>query len=81
MELDLHGRQRGDAYIEICRALDECIIVGDDRLDLIHGFHHGVSLQSFVRSNKFLSKLKKAKYKVEILDTTDPGVTRFKIVK
>lgn len=75
MEINLHGRERADAYIEICRALDECLIVGDNRLTMIHGYHHGVSLQSYVRSNKFLAKLKKANYKVKLIPPKDPAKT------
>ncbi|MBD3351020.1 MAG: hypothetical protein GF364_06000 [Candidatus Lokiarchaeota archaeon] len=79
MQIDLHGCQRGDAFIEICKALDECKIMMDDQLDIIHGYHQGQSLRSFVRSGRLIKMLRSNGYQVKKINISDPGKTSFSL--
>ncbi len=48
-EIDLHGLNRYQAQIKIEAALKK--VYGLYRIRLIHGYHHGDSLQKFIEEN------------------------------
>jgi hypothetical protein len=58
-QVDLHGRELDEALIEILDALRECVAQADSTIEIIHGFHHGTVIKSFLATPKFKDMLRK----------------------
>ena len=67
VEVDLHNLRLYHAEIEICTAIEEAIISGNECLLLIHGYNNGVAIRDFIRSPGRLRKKVKQNYP-EILE-------------
>lgn len=80
MECDLHGCEQAEAYIEILQTLRECKEEKDNIIQIIHGFHKGTILKSYVQSQKFISQMKKEGFLLTRIKSTNPGISSFMIV-
>ena len=48
-EIDLHELRLYDAEVVICESIEEAWVAGENALRLIHGYHNGVAIKSFIR--------------------------------
>ena len=81
MECDLHGLEQAEAYIEIIHALKECKTENDNKIHLIHGYHSGTALKSYIQSPKFLAQMKKHGFRLTRIKSSNQGTSSFVIGK
>lgn len=80
MRIDLHGYRLEEAIEEIFWKVEEGIIMEDNELGIIHGYHHGQVLKNFFRSQKFREEMHNRGYEINrIGNKQDPGYTAFKV--
>ncbi len=57
MKVDLHDHSLEEAKEKLCYSLEECHILRDSTLEIIHGYKHGTAIRQYVRSEKFLNDI------------------------
>ena len=80
MKKDLHGYELWEAIDEITLALEECKLMGDYHLEIVHGYKHGQVLKTYFQSAKFLSQMTREGFNLQRIHSSDPAVSLFKIV-
>lgn len=81
LKIDLHGLELATAKIELYYALQECIVNGDDELEIVHGYRHGTVLKDYIRSNSFIQDMKKDGIIVKLKLYLNQGSTVFIVSK
>lgn len=79
MEINVHGMQVADAEIELMYALEECKLNGDPFLTIVHGYNLGTAIRDQVRSSKFLGRMRRNGYNLQLERISDKGKTTFNI--
>lgn len=80
MKIDLHGYGVDEAFEEILLIIEEGLVIGDNRIGIIHGYRHGQKLKNFFRSQHFHDELKKRGIYLKRLENKkNPGCTCFEI--
>ena len=79
MKCDLHGFRLLEAIEEVVIKIEDCLLLKDNLLFVIHGYKHGQILKKYFRSKKFLKDMKKAGYFLKKLSPPNPGVSVFQI--
>ena len=59
MNLDLHEHSLEEAKEAICYSLEECKVVMDSTLEIVHGHKHGTAIRDYLRSDRFLDDITK----------------------
>ena len=80
MKIDVHGYELWEAIEEIVRALEECHIQGDSRIEIVHGYRKGQVLKNYIRSDGFLREIAREGYKLKRIKSENPGVSFFKLI-
>ncbi|WP_128894862.1 endonuclease MutS2 [Longirhabdus pacifica] len=65
MELDLRGKNVEEAYIELDRFIDECVLSNLNQMHIIHGKGTGVlrnGIQQYLRKHKYVKSLRLGEY-------------------
>ncbi len=78
-EINLHGMELTEALIEIHYALKECKNEGFNVIEIIHGYHSGTVLKTYIQSPKFLKEMKKDGFMLKRIRSSNQGATRFQI--
>ena len=79
MEIDLYGMELYEALEEIAYCLEESKAIGTTELKLIHGYHGKAVLKNYITSRGFIKDMSKEGFDIQILESSNPGSTTFKI--
>lgn len=79
MKLNVHKLFLDDAIEEIMIKFDECVDLGDNSLEIIHGHKHGTRIKDYIRSNGFLKEAARNGYEIVSKNFADGGVTIFQL--
>jgi len=74
-QIDLHGFNLETAIIEVFYALDECLVIGESELEIIHGYKRGQVLKNFFNSDYFLLNAEQKGYPIRKKLNSNPGKT------
>lgn len=80
MKSDLHGCELADAKLKLFEDLEECVLIGDPTIEIVHGFHQGKVLRNYIRSVVFIRDMQRAGFKLtrECMQK-NPGATIFRV--
>jgi hypothetical protein len=53
MKVDVHGFELDGALLEIYMALEQCRLDGDETIEIVHGFHNGEVIKTYLGTPKF----------------------------
>jgi len=79
MKCDLHGCTLIEAKDELLLKLEECQIIGDSVLEIVHGHHGGHVLRDYIRSPEFFKEATNAGFKIKAKNFSDDGCSFFNI--
>ncbi|MFX1569444.1 MAG: Smr/MutS family protein [Promethearchaeota archaeon] len=79
MKLDVHNLFLKDAIDEIMFKFDECKEIGDNSLEIIHGYKHGTKIRDYLRSEGFLNDATQNGHIIISKDFSDNGATVFQL--
>jgi len=79
MKLNVHKLFLKDALDEIMFKFDECKEIGDNRLEVIHGYKHGTKIRDYLRSEGFLNDANQNGHIILNKNFSDNGVTIFQL--
>ncbi len=80
MKLNVHNLFLKDALDEIMVKLDECKELGDNILEIIHGYKYGTRIKEYIRSDGFLTDLTRNGHAIVSKDFSDKGVSVFQLI-
>jgi len=82
MKIDLHGLTLDEAIIELRMGLSESLQCDDSVVEVIHGYHSGQVLKTYLQSNRFEGdKLKEGIIITRLKKGSSPGSMLVKIQK
>jgi len=79
MKLNVHKLYLNDALDEIMIKFDECRKLGDNTLEIIHGYKHGTIIKDYIRSDGFIKDVARNGHEIESKNFSDKGVTVFQL--
>ena len=79
MKLDVHNLFLKDALDEIIVKLDECRELGDNTLEIIHGYKHGSTIKDYIRSDGFIKDVARNGHEITSKNFSDKGMTLFQL--
>ncbi len=79
MKLNVHRLYLKDALDEIIIKFDECKELGDNTLEIIHGYKHGTIIKDYVRSDGFIKDVARNGHEIASKNFSDKGVTIFQL--
>ncbi|MHA1819430.1 MAG: Smr/MutS family protein [Promethearchaeota archaeon] len=69
LEIDVHGFYLEDAKYEILEKIDECLVIGEETLKVIHGYHTHI-IRDYIRSRAFIDFARDNGYEITTLEDT-----------
>jgi hypothetical protein len=79
VRLDVHKLFLKDAIDEILIKFDECVELGDNTLEIVHGHKHGTVIRDNIRKDGFLKEVNRNGYTIVGKNFSDKGATIFKL--
>ena len=79
MKIDLHGKVLIEALDEILLCLEECEVLGDRHIEIVHGYHQGQVLKNHIQSERFIREMARCGYKLIQKSRPNKGTTCFKL--
>ena len=79
MKIDLHGNILVEALDEILLCLEECELIGDNHVEIVHGYRHGQILKNYVQSEKFIREMARAGYALIRTNSPNRGTSCFEL--
>ena len=82
MKIDLHGLTLDEAIIELRMGLSESLQCDDSIVEIIHGYHNGQVLKTYLHSSRFeADMLKEGIIFTRLKKGSSPGAMLVKIQK
>lgn len=79
MKINVHNLFLKDAIDEIIIKFDECGELGDNTLEIIHGYKHGCRIRDYIRSAGFINEIARQGHVITSKNFSDKGVTIFQL--
>lgn len=79
MKLNVHDLFLKDALDEIMVKLDECRELGNNTLEIIHGYKHGTIIKDYIRSDGFITDVARNGHEFASKNFSDKGVSLFQL--
>lgn len=79
VRLDVHKLFLKDAIEEILIKFDECVELGDNSIEIVHGHKHGTVIRDHIRSNGFLKEAIRNGHEIVSKNFSDKGATIFQL--
>ena len=79
VKFDVHNLFLKDAIEEILIKFDECVELGDNSIEIVHGHKHGTVIRDHIRSNGFLKEAIRNGHEIVSKNFSDKGATIFQL--
>ena len=79
VKFDVHNLYLRDAIDEILIKFDECVELGDNSLEIVHGHKHGTAIRDYIRTDVFLKEATRNGHTIVAKNFSDKGATIFQL--